>query len=70
MNKLFSVKIKLSHSNFFLENSLAIAIKKTQILMHKHVYSGLSVLEISKIVMHQFRYDYLKPKYREKTELC
>ena len=38
--------------------------------MHKHVYSGLSVLEISKIVMHQFRYDYLKPKYREKTELC
>ena len=34
--------------------------------MNKLVYLGLSILEISKIVMHQFWYDYVKPKYCEK----
>ena len=33
--------------------------------MKKHVYSGLSILEISKIVMYEFSYDYVKPKYEE-----
>ena len=31
--------------------------------MNKPVYLGLSILEISKIVMHGFRHDYVKPKY-------
>ena len=44
--------------------------KKTQILVNKPVYLGLSVLQISKIVMYEFWYDYLKPKYREKANLC
>ena len=35
--------------------------------MNKLVYLGLSILEISKIVMYQFWYDYVKPKYCEKT---
>ena len=44
--------------------------KKTQILMNKPVYLGLSILEISKILMYEFWYDYVKPKYGEKTKLC
>ena len=30
--------------------------------MNKPVYLGLSILELSKILMHEFRYDYVKPK--------
>ena len=36
--------------------------------MDKHVYLGLSILEINKTVMYVFWYDYLKPKYGEKAE--
>ena len=45
-------------------------MKRTQILVSKLVYLGLSILEMSKIVMCEFWYDYIKPKYVEKTKLC
>ena len=38
--------------------------------MNKPFYLGLSILEISKIVIYEFWYDYLKPKYREKAKVC
>ena len=38
--------------------------------MGKPVYLGLSILEISKMTMHEFWYDYIKPKYGEKAKLC
>ena len=38
--------------------------------MNKPVYLGLSILEIQKIVMHEFWYDYLRSKYGEKAKLC
>ena len=39
-------------------------------LMNKSVYLGLSVLELSKILMYEFWYDYVKLKYGEKVKLC
>ena len=38
--------------------------------MYKPVYLGLPILELSKIVMYLFRYDYVKPEYDEKAKLC
>ena len=38
--------------------------------MNRPVNLGLSILELSKIVMHEFWYDYVKPKYKEKAKLC
>ena len=38
--------------------------------MSKSVYFGLSILELSKIFMYEFWYDYVKPKYHEKAKLC
>ena len=51
--ELFSLRTKLSYYKvyFLLENLLAIEMRKTQILMNKSVYLGLSILELSKIVM-------------------
>ena len=57
-------------TKFFTEHLLAIKMKKTEILMNKPVYLGLSILELSKIVMCEFWYDYVKPKYDEKAKLC
>ena len=55
---------------FFTENVLVIEIKKTQILLNKPVYLGLSVLDLSKTVLYEFRYDYVKPKYGENGKHC
>ena len=55
---------------FFTEKLLAIEMKKTEILMNKPVYLGFSILQLSKILMYQFWYDYVKPKYGEKAKLC
>ena len=38
--------------------------------MNKPVSFDLPVLELSKTVMYEFRYDCVKPKYNEKAKLC
>ena len=45
-------------------------MKKAQITMNKPVYLELSTLDLSKTVMYDFWYDYVKPKYGENTKLC
>ena len=57
-------------TKFFTENLLTIEIRKTQILMNELVYLGLSILDLSKTVMYELWYDYVKPKYDENAELC
>ena len=54
----------------FTENLLAIELRKIQILMNKRVYLGLSILDLSKSVMYEFWYYYVKPKYGERAKLC
>ena len=54
----------------FSENLLAIEMKKTKVKMNKPVYLGMSILDISKTLMYEFWYDYIKPKYKEKAKLC
>ena len=44
--------------------------KKTKVYMNKPVYIGQAVLDISKILMYEFWYDYLKPKYCDNIKLC
>ena len=45
-------------------------MKKTKVKMKKPIYLGLSILEISKILMYEFWYDYMKPKYNNNVKLC
>ena len=57
-------------TDFFSENLLAIEMRKTQIIVSKPVYLGLSILELSDTVIYEFWNDYVKPKYGEKVKLC
>ena len=45
-------------------------MKKTEVLMNKPIYLGQAILDISKTLMYEFWYDYIKPKYEDKVKLC
>ena len=45
-------------------------MNKTKAKMNKPIYLGLSILDISKILMYKFWYDYMKPKYNDNVKLC
>ena len=45
-------------------------MKRTKVKVNKPIYLGLSILEISKTLMYEFWYDYMKPKYNDKVKLC
>ena len=53
----------------FSENLLAIEIKKIKVKMNQPVYLGMSILDISITFMHEFWYDYIKPKYGDRAQL-
>ena len=56
-------------TKFFTEKLLARKMKKiTEILLNKPVYLGLSMLELRKILIYEFWYDYVKQKYGEKAK--
>ena len=55
-------------TKFFTENLLEIEMKDTQITMSNHSYLGLWILDLSKTVMNEFWYDYIKPKYGENSK--
>ena len=44
-------------------------MKITKVKMNKPVYLGMSI-GISKTLMYEFRYDYIKPKYGDRAKLC
>ena len=52
------------------KNLLIIKMKKTEVKMNKPIYLGQAILDISKILMYEFWYDYIKPKYGDKARLC
>ena len=53
----------------FSKKLVAIEIKKSKVKMNWPVYLGLSILEISKTLMDEFWYDYIKPKYQNNANL-
>ena len=56
--------------NLISENLSIIEMKKVKKKMNKPIYLELLILEISKIIMHEFWYDYMKRKYGDMVKLC
>ena len=49
---------------------MAMEMKKTKVKMNKPIYLGMSMLDISKTLMYEFWYYYIKPNYQDKAKLC
>ena len=45
-------------------------MKKTEVKMNKPKYLGQAILDVSKMLIYEFWYDYIKPKYGNKARLC
>ena len=59
------------HTMKLIDDNLAIIeMRKVKVKMNKPIYLGLSILEISKITMYEFWYDYVKSKYGSRASLC
>ena len=64
VEETFGVRTKLSYCKVFPGKFVSNRIKKNETFMNKPVHLGLSISKLSKITMHNFWYDYIKPKYR------
>ena len=59
------------HTMNYISEDLSITeMNRTKVKMNKPIYLGLSILKISKLLMHEFWYDYMKPKYGNDVKLC
>ena len=47
----------------FAENLMGCEMGKIKVVMNKLVYLSQVILDLSKIIMYKFHYDYMKPKY-------
>ena len=64
-----SAKPNFNHCNIFSEDLVAIHMKKTELKLNKPVYLGMCILDLSKTLMFDFHYNYIKRKYGEKVKL-
>ena len=56
-------------TKYFSKTLLQIEMKKTKVKMNKLVYLSMSILGISKTLMCEVWYDYIKSKYRDRAKL-
>ena len=54
----------------FGENLKGCEMGKIKVVMNKPIYLGQVILDLSKIMMYEFHYDYMKPKYGDDLKLC
>ena len=67
--KKLTAKPNYGSCKIFNENLVSVHMKKTSLTMDKPVYLGMSILDLSKITMFDFHYQYIKPKYGNKAKL-
>ena len=59
------------HSTKYISRDLLIIeLKKIKVKMNKPIYLRQEILDISKTLMYEFWYDYLKPQYGNNVRLC
>ena len=67
--KKYTAKLNFKHLNIFCEELIAVHMKKTSLIFNKPVYLGMCILDLSKTIMYDFHYNYIKPKYGDKVKL-
>ena len=64
-----SSKPNFDRATIFDENLVAVHMKKTEVYFNKPIYVGQAILDLSKILMFDFHYNYIRKKYGNKAEL-
>ena len=64
-----SKKPNFERVTIFDKNLIAAHMKKTEVYFNKPVYVGQAILDLSKTLMFDFHYNYIKDKYSTKAEL-
>ena len=67
--KKLVAKPNFRSQKIFSENLVSVHMKKTSLTMNKPVYLGMCILDLSKTIMYDFHYNYMKPKYGDKAKL-
>ena len=67
--KKLASKPNYESRKIFNENLVSVHMKKTSLTMNKPVYLGMSILDLSKTLMFDFHYKYIKPKYGNHAKL-
>ena len=57
------------HCTVFSEDLVAVHMMKTRLVFDKPVYLGMFILDLSKTLMYDFHYNYVKQKYKNKAKL-
>ena len=64
------MKTNFKSGVLFGENLMGCEMGKINVVMNKPVYPGQAILDLSKIVMYEFHYNYMKQKYPDGLTLC
>ena len=64
-----SSRPNFDRATIFDKNLIAVHMKKTEVYFNKPVYVGQAILDLSKTLMFDFHYRYIKKKYKNKAEL-
>ena len=67
--KKLIAKPNFQSRKIFNENLISVHMKKTSLTMNKPVYLGMCILELSKTIMNDFHYNYIKQKYGDNAKL-
>ena len=60
----FAAKPNFKHLTIFNESLISIYMKKTKLYFNKPIYCGMAILDLSKLLMYDFHYNYMKKKFK------
>ena len=66
-NKKMDIKTKLHNTTKFERDLVLIPKIKTTVMLSKPAYVGMCILQLRKVPMYEFHYDYIKNKYGNKS---
>ena len=58
----------MSHK-IFDNNLVAMRKRKLELKLKKHAYIGMCILKLTKVLIYEFNYDYIKNRYGDKSKL-
>ena len=66
----YDMKPNFKYGHPFSKHLFGVERERTENKMNKPMYIGQEILYLSKTLMYEFHYDYMRPKYGSKVKLC